>query len=125
MNLSRPMTAQGFRTQVVKIKNHLGSWKTITLCSMEMVFVFIGIGMGAGLGWLVARYKFAAERQKDFSSLMIEQEKNKSLHSQLEETKESLDIERQKVIALNHTLAATEADYRNLEEKLAERKKEM
>ena len=92
---------------------------------MEMVFVFIGIGMGAGLGWLVARYKFAAERQKDVSTLMIEQEKNKSLQTQLEETKESLDIERQKVIALNHTLAATEADYRNLEEKLAERKREM
>ena len=63
---------------------------------MEMVFVFIGIGMGAGLGWLVARYKFAAERQKDVSTLMIEQEKNKSLQTQLEETKESLDIERQR-----------------------------
>ena len=125
MRLSRTHETRDLRTQVVKRKRHLGSWKTITLCSMEMVFVFIGIGMGAGLGWLVAWYKFAAERQKDFSSLMIEQEKNKSLHSQLEETKESLDIERQKVIALKHTLAATEADYRNLEEKLAERKREM
>jgi len=92
---------------------------------MEMVFIMIGLGVGSALGWLVARYKFAADKQAQVSSLLIEQEKNKSLFSQLEETKEALNIERQKVIALNNTLAATEADYRNLEEKLAERKKEI
>lgn len=92
---------------------------------MEMVFVMIGLSVGAALGWLFARYKFAADKQRDVASLLIEQEKNKSLFNQLEETKEALNNERQKVIALNNTLAATEADYRNLEEKLAERKKEI
>ena len=92
---------------------------------MEIIFLIIGLASGGAMGWIIARYKCAAERQKDVASLMIEQEKTKSLSCQLDETKDSLAIERQKVIALNHTLAATEADYRNLEEKLAERKKEM
>src|SRR5690606_8722750 len=64
-------------------------------------------------------------QQREYAALRVEQEKNKSLLDQLEELKGSLDTERRKVIELNNTLAATEADYRNLEEKLAERKKEM
>lgn len=90
-----------------------------------MIFLIIGLAAGGALGWVIARYKSAAERQNDVASLLIEQEKSKNFLSQLEECKDSLSTERQKVIALNHTLAATEADYRNLEEKLAERKKEM
>lgn len=73
----------------------------------------------------MARYKFAAERQVDGSALIVEQEKNKSLSAQLAEAKFTLEAERQKVIELNNSLAASEADYRNLEEKLAERKKEV
>ncbi|HEU5146901.1 MAG TPA: DNA recombination protein RmuC [Chryseosolibacter sp.] len=92
---------------------------------MEMLFLLIGLGMGAALSWLFARYKFSTEKQGDLATLLIEQEKNRQLLLQVEENKEALDIERQKVIALNNTLAATEADYRNLEEKLAERKKEI
>lgn len=92
---------------------------------MEMVFVMIGLAVGAALGWLFARNKFATEKQMEMASLLIEQEKNRNLLAQLQESKEALDSERQKVIALNNTLAATEADYRNLEDKLAERKKEI
>lgn len=92
---------------------------------MEMLFLSIGLAVGAALSWLFARYRFATERQGDLSTLAIEQEKTRNLLLQLDETKEVLDAERQKVIALNNTLAATEADYRNLEEKLAERKKEV
>ena len=92
---------------------------------MEIAYAIVGIGIGAFVGWLLARVKFSADRQKDYSALLIEVEKNKNLQAQLEEIKETLNIERQKVIELNNTLGATEADFRNLEEKLAERKKEM
>ncbi|HEY9488780.1 MAG TPA: DNA recombination protein RmuC [Chryseosolibacter sp.] len=92
---------------------------------MEIAYAIVGIGIGAFVGWLLARFKFAADRQKDYSALLIEVEKNKNLQAQLEEIKDTLNIERQKVIELNNTLGATEADFRNLEEKLAERKKEM
>lgn len=92
---------------------------------MEMLFLWIGLGVGAALSWLFARYRFATEKHVDRASLLIEQEKNRNLQLQLEEGKDALEAERQRVISLNNTLAATEADYRNLEEKLAERKKEI
>ena len=92
---------------------------------MEIALVVIGLGIGVGIGWLFARNRFTSERQMDYASLCIEREKNKNLSDQLEDVKRSLERERQKVIDLNNTLSAAEADYRNLEEKLAERKKEM
>jgi DNA recombination protein RmuC len=92
---------------------------------MEISLIIIGLGIGAVGGWFIARFKFTADRQTDISALLIEQEKNKSLLAQLEEAKGSLETERQKVIELNNSLSASEADYRNLEEKLSERKKEV
>lgn len=90
-----------------------------------MAFLIIGISLGAAAGWFIGRYRYAAERQSEGTALLIEQEKNKGLLTQLEETKGSLDAERRKVLELNHQLSCSEADYRNLEEKLAERKKEL
>ena len=93
---------------------------------MEIIsFAIIGLVVGVVGGWFVSRFKFAADRQTDYSALLIEQEKNKNLLTRLDEAKESLETERQKVIALNNSLSASEADYRNLEEKLSERKKEV
>lgn len=92
---------------------------------MEIALAIIGLGVGTLLGWLIARNRFTSERQKEYAALCIEQEKNKSLSEQLGQLKRSLEEERNTVIELNNTLAGTEADYRNLEEKLAERKKEM
>lgn len=92
---------------------------------MDIAIAIIGLGIGGALGWLFARNKFTVERQNDFAALCIEQEKTKNLTAQVEELKRFLEGERLKVIELNNTLAATEADYRNLEEKLAERKKEI
>ena len=92
---------------------------------MELALIITGLAVGAAAGWFMARFKYAAEKQPDRAALMIEQEKNKSMAARLEEVKESLECERGKVIALNNSLAASEADYRNLEEKLAERKKEV
>ena len=93
---------------------------------MEIIaFLFTGLVLGAAGGWFMARFKFEADKQKEQSTFLIEQEKNKNLSAQLEETKALLESERQKVLQLNNHLAATEADYRNLEEKLSERKKEL
>lgn len=92
---------------------------------MEIPLIITGLAVGAAAGWFIARFKFAAERQVDNSAFLIEQEKNKNLMAQLEESKHALETERQKVIELNNSLSASEADFRNLEEKLAERKKEV
>ena len=87
--------------------------------------VIIGLAIGGALGWMFARNRFMRERQMDYAALCIEREKSKNFTDQLEEAKRFLERERLKVIDLNNTLAAAEADYRNLEEKLAERKLEM
>ena len=92
---------------------------------MEIALVIIGLAIGGALGWMFARNRFMRERQKDYAAMCIEREKSKNFTDQLEETKRFLERERLKVIDLNNTLAAAEADYRNLEEKLAERKLEM
>lgn len=92
---------------------------------MEIALVIIGLAIGGALGWMFARNRFMRERQMDYAALCIEREKSKNFTDQLEETKRFLERERLKVIDLNNTLAAAEADYRNLEEKLAERKLEM
>ncbi len=92
---------------------------------MEIVLIIIGLGVGAAAGWYVARLKFIANQHKNFSGLLIEQEKTKTLQQQVAEIKQSLEFERGKVIELNNHLSASEADYRNLEEKLSERKKEV
>ncbi|MEX1240463.1 MAG: DNA recombination protein RmuC [Cyclobacteriaceae bacterium] len=92
---------------------------------MEIALIITGLVMGAAGGWFVARFKVAAVRQVGNSAVLIGQEKNKHLMAQLEETKQYLETERQKVLELNNSLSASEADYRNLEEKLAERKKEV
>lgn len=93
---------------------------------MEIIaFLITGLVLGATGGWFIARFRFEADKQKDQSTYLIAHEQNRNLQVQLDETKESLESERQKVIQLNNHLAATEADYRNLEEKLSERKKEL
>ncbi len=92
---------------------------------MEILFLIIGLCFGATAGWLVARFKFSAERQVDSSALLVEQEKLKTQSIQLVELKQVLETERAKVITLNNSLSTREADYRNLQEKLQDQKKEL
>ena len=92
---------------------------------MEILYLALGVALGGALGWLIARSKFLSEQRGSTSSLFVEQERNKSLHQQLAKLETDLESERQKVIDLTNNLASTEADYRNLEEKLDERKDEM
>ena len=92
---------------------------------MEILLVGTGVIVGAVAGWLIANVRMARGAQESASLLLIEQEKNKSLLLQLSETKAFLEKERSKVLELTNNLAAAEADFRNLEEKLAEQKKEV
>ena len=92
---------------------------------MEILLLLIGLVTGALAGWLIARFKFAADHQGSSSGILVEQERNKALQDQLLDAKRSLELERNRVLEINNSLAATEADYRNLQEKLQEQKKEM
>jgi DNA recombination protein RmuC len=92
---------------------------------MEILLISFGILLGGGLGWLLFRSKFTTDSQNVSSRLIIEQEKNRNLESQLHEIKRDLEIERQKVLEAHNNLAATEADYRNIQEKLSDQRKEV
>ena len=92
---------------------------------MEILLVLLGIGIGAGIALLVTRSKFTTDTQKMTSSILIEQERNKTLDDQVRELKRDLETERQKVLEANNSLAAAEADYRNIQEKLQDQKKEL
>jgi DNA recombination protein RmuC len=95
------------------------------LCRMEMLLVLTGLLCGALAGWLVARYTLQREHQESSSLILVEQEKNRSLRSQTEELKKDLEVQRGRVIELNLVLAATKADYKNLQERLESQKQEV
>jgi len=92
---------------------------------MEILMVLFGIALGAGIAWLGARFKFMSESQKLGGSVAIEQERNKNLEFQVSELKREIEAERKKVLDANNNLASTEADYRNIQEKLQDQKKEL
>ena len=91
---------------------------------MEIVYVGIGAGVGLALGWLMARSRSLRDNQQQAGMLVAEQERTKSLEGQLTDARRAMELERNRVLELTNSLASTEADYRNLEEKLDERKAE-
>jgi DNA recombination protein RmuC len=91
---------------------------------MEILFILIGLLVGGLVGWLISKSSLAGGLQDAKTRLLVEQEKSKSLLDQLDAQKKILESERGKILDLTNSLAAAEADYRNLEEKLEERKEE-
>lgn len=92
---------------------------------MEILYLAIGVALGGLLGWLAARSRSLSEQGGSTASLHVEQELNASLKQQVLKMESALDQEREKVLELTNSLAATEANYHNLEEKLEERKAEL
>ncbi|AYB30332.1 DNA recombination protein RmuC [Chryseolinea soli] len=92
---------------------------------MEIIALLVGIGGGAVASWLILKYKYAAEAQAHTSVVLVEQEKNKALQNQVAELRLEIDRERRKALEVSQALASVEADYRNLQEKLQDQKKEV
>lgn len=92
---------------------------------MEIFFLILATGVGLACGYLAARFGLSAREQKSAALLLVEQEKSRSISNQYQELKKEVDLERKRVLELNNSLAATEADYRNLQEKLEDQKREM
>lgn len=92
---------------------------------MEVVIALAGAAVGVVLGWFIARARSLAETQNQTAAYLAEQERNRNLATQLQELKADLEKARNQVLELTNSLASTEADYRNLEERLAERKNEL
>jgi len=84
---------------------------------MEVVIALAGAAVGVVLGWFIARARSLAETQNQTAAYLAEQERNRNLATQLQELKADLEKARNQVLELTNSLASTEADYRNLEEK--------
>jgi len=92
---------------------------------MEIIALLVGIGGGAVASWLILKYKYAAEAQAHHSTILVEQEKNKALQNQATDLRQEIDRERRQALEVSQALASVEADYRNLQEKLVDQKKEV
>lgn len=92
---------------------------------MEILLVLTGVIVGGIGAWLVAKYKFSGDANINNADLRVAREKHESLLEEVNSLKQALDAEREKVIGLNSNLSSTEADYRNLQEKLKEQKQEL
>lgn len=77
---------------------------------------------GGVIGWLAARSSSSTAQQEVSARLLAEIEKNKGLQEQVVQWRKETELERSKVLDLTNSLAATEANFRNLEEKLDEQK---
>ncbi len=85
---------------------------------MEIVYLIIGVIIGAAAAYFAAKYKF----QRGTGKL---EERSAISEKNLEQAKLELNSERSKVLDLNSKLSASKADYSNLEQRLAEQKKEI
>ena len=92
---------------------------------MEIILLVSGLALGAVVTWLFLRNKFTSDSKVSETSVLVEKEKNSTLQEQLRELKRDIEIERTKVLEVNNELAGAEADYRNLQEKLEDQKKEL
>lgn len=92
---------------------------------MEILLILTGLIAGGAAGWLIAKEKYSSKRDDSAPLLLIEQEKNRAISGQVKELKDALQEERNRVLELNNTLGAAEADYRNLQEKLSDQRKEI
>lgn len=85
---------------------------------MEIALIVAALTVGVLLGWILGKSRAESSGQQSSALLMAEAEKNKNLQETARELKKELEDERKQVLELTNALAATEANYRNLEEKL-------
>lgn len=89
------------------------------------IYLLLGIAVGGGAAWLIARFRFEAQLREAGASGDLERERLQETQGRLASVTEELTAERAKTIELNSRLASTEADYRHMEEKLRDQKKEL
>jgi len=85
---------------------------------LESIYIILGLIIGSLAGFFVAHFKAKSE-----SSRL--EERNSNLDEQLKESESKLSEESNRANSLDNKLAGLNADYRNLEEKLSEQKKEL
>lgn len=95
---------------------------------MEFIWLLSGTILGTIIGWLIAKTKYNQpdqETEQLKSQLQLAEEKNKMVAQEVQDLKPTLTQEREKNLELSNRLTATQTEYKNLQERLAEQKSEM
>ncbi len=93
-----------------------------------VLILLVGLGAGLGLGFLLAKVKAKSggeEAQKLRMELDMEQKRLEKQTEEFRDLNNQLKEEREKVISLSGDKSRLEANYRNLQERLDEQKKEV
>lgn len=89
---------------------------------LELFDLLIGLVIGIGVGWLIKKAFLSKDDGTELSTYKTQAEERQN---QMAELKEKLGREEEKNESLQRDLATTEANYRNLEEKLRTQKDEL
>lgn len=92
---------------------------------MEIIWLICGLLIGSLAIWFIAKFKHDLNHQRLRSDNELSHERNVSLKKESEALKKALSVEQSKVIELNSQLAASDANYHNLQEKLHDQKEEL
>ncbi len=92
---------------------------------MEILLLLGGIVIGVLIGWVISFYKYKSESTDNNTALGVYHERIKDLTNELENQKDELRRERDKVMTLSNRLTGNQAEYRHMEKRLTEQRQEI
>jgi len=92
---------------------------------LELFWLIAGVLIGALAAWFIAYYRFKSESRSNDTALGVYDQRIRDLSNEIESHKEELKRERDKVITLSNRLAGSQSEFRFMEERLEEQRKEI
>ncbi|NNF35125.1 MAG: DNA recombination protein RmuC, partial [Saprospiraceae bacterium] len=92
---------------------------------LEIFWLIAGVLIGGVAVWFIAYYRFKSESRSNDTALGVYDQRIRDLSSEIENHKEELKRERDKVITLSNRLAGSQSEFRFMEERLEEQRKEI
>jgi DNA recombination protein RmuC len=92
---------------------------------LELFWLIAGVLIGALAAWFIAYYRFKSESRSNDTALGVYDQRIRDLSNEIESHKEELKRERDKVITLSNRLAGSQSEFRFMEERLDEQRKEI
>jgi len=92
---------------------------------LELIWLFSGVLIGGVAAWFIAYYRFKSESRSNDTALGVYDQRIRDLSNEIENQKEEVKRERDKVITLSNRLAGSQSEFRFMEERLDEQRKEI
>ncbi len=92
---------------------------------MEVLWFILGLSLGGIVAWFTSKYKFRSDSKSNDTALGVYQARIRDITQELENSKEELKRERDKIITLSNRLSRTETEFKHVEERLKDQKDEV